>query len=56
MSAIYIENLVKSYGTVRALDGLTLEVDRGSIFGFLGPNGAGKDHHHPHFDGAGAPN
>ncbi|GIV62940.1 MAG: ABC transporter ATP-binding protein [Chloroflexota bacterium] len=42
MSAIYIENLVKSYGTVRALDGLTLEVDRGSIFGFLGPNGAGK--------------
>ena len=31
-----------AHGTVTALDGLTLEVARGSIFGFLGPNGAGK--------------
>jgi ABC-2 type transport system ATP-binding protein len=42
MSAIRIENLVKTYGAVRALDGLSLEVEQGSIFGFLGPNGAGK--------------
>ncbi|GAP09134.1 ABC-type multidrug transport system, ATPase component [Bellilinea caldifistulae] len=42
MSAIRIENLVKTYGAVRALDGLSLEVEPGSIFGFLGPNGAGK--------------
>ncbi len=42
MKAIHIEQLVKTYGVVRALDGLSLEVDQGSIFGFLGPNGAGK--------------
>lgn len=42
MTAIQIENLVKTYGPVRALDGLSLEVERGNIFGFLGPNGAGK--------------
>lgn len=34
--------LVKDYGSVRALDGLDLEVRRGEVFGFLGPNGAGK--------------
>jgi len=32
----------KSYGKVRALQGIDLEVRRGEIFGFLGPNGAGK--------------
>lgn len=42
MNAIQIENLTKTYGTVRALDGLSLGVAQGSIFGFLGPNGAGK--------------
>jgi ABC-2 type transport system ATP-binding protein len=36
------ESLVKDYGTVRALDGLDLEVRGGEVFGFLGPNGAGK--------------
>ncbi|CAN5706210.1 ABC transporter ATP-binding protein [soil metagenome] len=34
--------LVKDYGSVRALDGVDLEVRRGEVFGFLGPNGAGK--------------
>jgi len=34
--------LCKSYGQVRALRGVDLEVHRGEIFGFLGPNGAGK--------------
>ena len=42
MSAIRIEGLTKHYGTVRALDGLNLAVEPGTVFGFLGPNGAGK--------------
>jgi ABC-2 type transport system ATP-binding protein len=36
------ENLVKSFGTFRAVDGLSLSINRGEVFGFLGPNGAGK--------------
>lgn len=39
---VKIDNLVKTYGTVRAVDGLNLEVPPGEMFGFLGPNGAGK--------------
>jgi len=39
---LVIENLVKVYGDVKALDGLNLEVKQGQIYGFLGPNGAGK--------------
>ena len=42
MTAVQTENLQKFYGPVRALDGLSLSVEQGSIFGFLGPNGAGK--------------
>jgi ABC-2 type transport system ATP-binding protein len=34
--------LTRDFGSVRALDGLTLEVPVGIVFGFLGPNGAGK--------------
>lgn len=37
-----VENLVKFYKDVKALDGLNLEVKPGQIYGFLGPNGAGK--------------
>jgi ABC-2 type transport system ATP-binding protein len=40
--AILVRDLRKSYGTKAAVDGVTLEVPRGSFFGFLGPNGAGK--------------
>jgi ABC-2 type transport system ATP-binding protein len=40
--AIEAEGLVKSFGTVRALAGLSLSVPRGGILGMLGPNGAGK--------------
>lgn len=39
---IVIENLVKKYKDVTALQGLNLEVKPGQIYGFLGPNGAGK--------------
>jgi ABC-2 type transport system ATP-binding protein len=40
--AIHTEGLVKRYGTIVALDGLSMTVPRGEVFGFLGPNGAGK--------------
>jgi ABC-2 type transport system ATP-binding protein len=40
--AIEASGLVKSYGDVRALDGVDIKVASGSIFGLLGPNGAGK--------------
>ena len=39
---IYAEGLVKNYGRVRALDGLDLQVEEGSLLALLGPNGAGK--------------
>ena len=42
MGAIAVEGLTKDYGAVRALDGVTLDVHPGEVFGFLGPNGAGK--------------
>ncbi|MFZ9388704.1 MAG: ABC transporter ATP-binding protein [Chitinophagaceae bacterium] len=37
-----VENLVKSYGSVRALNGVSFDVPQGSVFGILGPNGSGK--------------
>jgi ABC-2 type transport system ATP-binding protein len=40
--AISVRGLVKSFGKVRALDGIDLAVQRGSVLGVLGPNGAGK--------------
>jgi ABC-2 type transport system ATP-binding protein len=42
MDAIRISNLVKKYGTVVAVEDLSLSVPKGSMFGFLGPNGSGK--------------
>ena len=41
-AAILVRGLKKFYGSVAAVDGVDLEVPRGSFFGFLGPNGAGK--------------
>ncbi len=39
---IVAENLSKSYGSQKAVEGLNLRLKRGEFFGFLGPNGAGK--------------
>ena len=40
--AIDIQKLTKTYGKARGVTELTLQVEKGDIFGFLGPNGAGK--------------
>src|SRR5215204_5537828 len=39
---IKVENLVKKFGAVAAVDDVSFEVETGEIFAFLGPNGAGK--------------
>ncbi|HEV2028125.1 MAG TPA: ABC transporter ATP-binding protein [Candidatus Dormibacteraeota bacterium] len=40
--AVDVENVSKSFGEIKALDGVTLRVRQGEIYGLLGPNGAGK--------------
>ena len=42
MSMIHVDNLVKTFGEVKAVDGVSFDVAAGEIFAFLGPNGAGK--------------
>jgi len=42
MAAVTIDNLTKEFGDFTAVDKISLEVERGEIFGFLGANGAGK--------------
>ena len=42
MSVLIAENVVKQYSNHRALDGVSIQVREGSVFGLLGPNGAGK--------------
>ncbi len=41
-AAVAIHDLHKQFGKVRALDGVTFDIERGEFFGLLGPNGAGK--------------
>ncbi len=40
--AVDVRGLTKNFGTTRALDGLNLQVEAGTVAGFLGPNGSGK--------------
>ena len=42
MSIIKVENLSKKFGSITAINDVSIEVEEGTIFGFLGPNGAGK--------------
>ena len=42
MTAIEISDLVKHYGDIEALKGISFTVNEGEIFGLIGPNGAGK--------------
>ena len=42
MNAIQTTQLTRSFGALKAVDRLTLEIPRGTVFGFLGPNGSGK--------------
>src|SRR5262245_3787673 len=42
MNVIEVSNLVKHYGPVNAVDGVSFTVEEGEIFGILGPHGAGK--------------
>jgi ABC-2 type transport system ATP-binding protein len=42
MSVIELDNITKSYGNHVAVDDLSLQVPKGSIYGFIGPNGSGK--------------
>jgi len=41
-SALQLENVSKTYGKRRVVDGVSMEVSRGEVFGLLGPNGSGK--------------
>ena len=41
-TAIHVQDLIKNYGPVNAVRGVSFDVRRGEIFGLIGPDGAGK--------------
>lgn len=41
-AAVHTENLTKVFGSIRAVDGVTFDIEHGEVFGVLGPNGSGK--------------
>ncbi len=42
MRTVDVKNLIKNYGTIQAVKGISFTIDKGEIFGLIGPNGAGK--------------
>ena len=42
MTAVEVKNLVKNYGDLIAVKGISFDINEGEIFGLIGPNGAGK--------------
>ena len=48
---IQVKNLSKSFDGFKALDGLNINVEKGSVYGLVGPNGAGKTTVIKHIDG-----
>ena len=41
-SVVQVQNVAKHFGAIHAVDGITLSVHQGEIYGLLGPNGSGK--------------
>jgi ABC-2 type transport system ATP-binding protein len=42
VAILSVQNIAKNYGSVRALNGVSFDVEKGTVFGILGPNGSGK--------------